>query len=159
MDEINKYLNKRSEELMVYKMPKNENLMEEVFNFDPRNLESVSSENISKYAIALAQFLIYFTSQINKSRVLLMQKRRFMDLSVKQSEIAKGRLIKADYKRKVIDSSEELKQIEIDMEALESELIMVENVERGYIELINCFKRELTRREHELKFARDERRL
>jgi len=159
MDEINDYLNKRSKELMVYKMPKNESLMEEIFSFDPRTLESTSSEDISKYAIGLAQFLVYFTSQINKSRVLLMQKRRFMDLSVKQSEIAKGRLIKADYKRKVIDSSDELKQIEIDIEALECELIMVENVERGHIELINTFKRELTRREHELKYARDERRL
>ena len=159
MDEINDYLNKKSEELMVYKVPKNESLMEEIFAYDPRTLESTSSEDISKYAIGLAQFLIYFTSQINKSRVLLMQKRRFMDLSVKQSEIAKGRLIKADYKRKVIDSSDELKQIEIDIEALECELIMVENVERGHIELINTFKRELTRREHELKYARDERRL
>jgi hypothetical protein len=159
MDKINEYLNKRAETLMVYKMPKNKDLMEEIFAYDPRTLEATSSENISKYAIGISQFLIYFVSEVNKSKVLLMQKRRFMDISIKQSEIDKGRLIKADYKRKVIDSDEELKQVEIDIEALESELIMVENIEKGYVELINTFKRELGRRESELKFTRDERRM
>ena len=157
MDKINDYLNERSKELMVYKMPKNESLMEEIFDFDPRTLESTSSENISKYAIGLAQFLIYFTSQINKSRVLLMQKRKFIEVYIGQSDI-KGRT-KAEKRRKVIEANVELKEIEIDIEALEQEVVMTENLERYYIELINTFKRELGRRENELKFARDERRL
>jgi len=157
MDEINDYLNKKSEELMVYKMPKNESLMEEVFAYDPRTLESTSSENISKYAIGLAQFLIYFTSQINKSRVLLMQKRKFIEVYIEQSDI-KGRT-KAEKRRKVIEANQELKSIETDIEALEQEIVMTENFEKYYIELINTFKRELTRREHELKYSRDERRL
>ena len=159
MDKIKEYLNKRSEDLMVYKMPKNESLMDEIFAYDPRTLESSSSEDISKYAIGLAQFLIYFASQINKSKVLLMQKRKFLEVFIEQSEMAKGRLTKAEYKRKIIDSSEELQQVGIDIEALEQEIVMTENLERYYIELINCFKRELGRRENELKFARDERRL
>jgi len=159
MDKINEYLNKRSEELMVYKVPKNEALMDEIFAYDPRTLEATSSENISKYAIGLAQFLIYFASQINKSKVLLMQKRKFMETAVKQSTIVKGRLIKVDFKRKVIEASEELQKVGLDIEALEQEIIMTENLEHCYIELINTFKRELTRREHELKFARDERKL
>lgn len=157
MDEINDYLNKKSEELMVYKVPKNESLMKEVFAYDPRTLESTSSEDISKYAIGLAQFLIYFTSQINKSKVLLMQKRKFIEVYIEQSDV-KGRT-KAEKRRKTIESNKELKSIERDIEALEQEIVMTENLERYYIELINTFKRELTRREHELKFARDERRL
>ena len=40
------YLNKRSEELMVYKMPKNESLMSEIFKFDPMNLEAVPSADL-----------------------------------------------------------------------------------------------------------------
>lgn len=159
MDKINKYLNKRSEELMLYKVPKNEALMEEIFNYDPRTLESTSGKDISKYTIGLAQFLIFFTSQINKSKVLLMQKRKFMETAVKQSTIVKGGLTKADYKRKVIEASEELQKVELDIEALEQEIVMTENLERYHIELINTFKRELTRREHELKFVRDERKL
>ena len=52
-----------------------------------------------------------------------------------------------------------MKQIETDIEALEGEVKMTENLEKYYIELINAFKRELTRRETERKFSRDERRL
>ena len=159
MDKINEYLNKKSKDLMVYKMPRNEDLMEEIFAYDPRTLESTSSEDVSKYAIGLAQFLIYFASQINKSKVLSMQKRKFMEMSIEQSDVAKGKLTKAQYKRSVIDSSDELKQLEVDIEALEQEIVMTENLEHYYIELINTFKRELGRRENELKFARDERRM
>ena len=159
MSKVNEYLNKKVEKLMVYKMPRNESLMEEIFSYDPRTLESTSSEDISRYAIGISQFLIYFTSEVNKSKVLLMQKKRFVDMSIEQSDIIKGRLTKAEYKRKVIDSSEELKKVELDIEALKSELIMVESLEVGYIELINTFKRELGRRDNELKFARDERRM
>jgi len=159
MSKVNEYLNNKAEKLMVYKMPRNESLMEEIFNYDPRTLDSTSSEDISKYTIGISQFLIYFASEVNKSRVLLMQKKRFMEMSVEQSGIVKGRLTKSEYKRKVIDSNEEFKQVEIDIEALEQEVTMTENLERYYIELINSFKKELTRREHELKFTRDERRM
>ena len=38
MNDINKYLNDRSKELMIYNMPRNEGLMDEIFAFDPRNL-------------------------------------------------------------------------------------------------------------------------
>ena len=118
MNKVNEYLNKKAEKLMVYKMPRNESLMEEIFNYDPRTLDSTNSENISKYAIGISQFLIYFTSEVNKSKILLMQKKRFIETSIEQSGIVKARSTKAEYRRKVIDSSEELKQDEIYIEAL-----------------------------------------
>jgi len=151
------YLNKRSEELMVYKMPRNKTLMDEIFAFDPKDLEATSSADISKYTIGLSQFLIYFASQINATRVKLMQKNRVIDVAVAQSDI-KGST-KAEKRQKVIDSDENLQQIDIDIQALEGEIKMTEGLEKYYVELINSFKRELTRREHEQKFNRDERRL
>ena len=51
------------------------------------------------------------------------------------------------------------KQIDLDITALECELKMTDNLEKYYTELINSLKRELTRRESELKFVRNERRL
>lgn len=157
MAEVIDYLNNRAEELMVYKMPRNADLMNEIFAFDPRNLEATPAADISKYAIGLAQFLIFFTSQINVTKVKLMQKNRVIDTYVNQSDI-KGRT-KAEKRRKVIDSNNELKQLEMDIEALEYEIKMTDNLEKYYIELINALKRELTRRETERKFSRDERRL
>lgn len=159
MENINEYLNKRSKELMVYRMPRNESLMKEIFKYDPRVLESTSSLDISKYAIGLAQFLIYFSSQINKSKVLLMQKKKYLEDKIMVSDIPKGRMTKADHRLKIIHSDEELKKVKIDIEALEQEITMTENMERYYIELINTFKRELSRRETEFRLTRDERKL
>jgi hypothetical protein len=157
MENINEYLNTRAEELMMYKMPKNEDIMNEVFKFDPRSLESTSSADVSKYTIALAQYLIFFSSQINKTKVKLIQKNRVLDIHINQSDIKAK--TKAEKRYKVIESSPELKQIELDIEALESEVKMTDGLEKYYLELIQSFKRELTRREHELKFSRDERRI
>jgi hypothetical protein len=157
MNDINKHLNNRAEELMVFKMPRNKTLMDEIFAFDPRNLEATASAKLSEYTIGLAQFLIYFSSQINSTKVKLMQKNRAVDVAVSQSDI-KGKT-KAEVRQKVIDADTELQQIYVDVQALEGEIKMTEGLEKYYVELINSLKRELTRREQELKFTRDERRL
>ena len=157
MADINEYLNERSAELMVYNMPRNKGLMDEIFAFDPRNLEATAAADISKFAIALAQFLIFFSSQINATKVKLIQKNRVIDTYINQSDIKAK--TKAEKRYKVIANSPELKQIELDIEALESETQMTNGLEKYYLELIQSFKRELTRREQELKFSRDERKL
>lgn len=157
MADINEYLNKRQAELMVYKMPRNKELMDEIFEFDPRNLEATSAADVSKYTIGLAQFLIFFSSQINKTKVQLIQKNRVIDTYINQSDIKAK--TKAEKRYKVIAASPELKQIELDIEAFEAEIKMTDNLEKYYIELINAFKRELTRRDTERRFSRDERRL
>lgn len=157
MNSINEHLNKRAEELMVFKMPRNKPLMDEIFAFDPRNLEATPSETISKYTIGLSQFLIYFSSQINATKVKLIQKNRVIDTHVNRADIKSG--TKAEKRQQVIDSDPALQKIQADIEALEGEVKMTENLEKYYIELINSFKRELTRREAERKFVRDERRM
>ena len=157
MTDTNEYLNSRAEELMMYKMPRNASLMDEIFAFDPRNLEATSAADVSKYTIAIAQFLIFFSSQINATKVKLIQKNRVIDTYINQSGI-KG-VTKAEKRYKVIADSPELKQIELDIEALESEVKMTDNLDKYYIELINAFKRELGRRDTERRFTRDERRL
>jgi len=156
-DLINIYLNKRSEDLMVGRMPKNTTLMEEIFKFNPMNLESASSADLSKYAIGLAQFLIYFQSQINMTKVKLTQKSRIIETKMLTSEV-KGRT-KAEKYNNLMEQYPELKQLEEDIEAYECELKMTDNLEKYYMELINTIKRELTRRETEHKLVRDERRL
>jgi hypothetical protein len=157
MTDINEYLNKRSEELMIYKMPRNEDLMNEIFKFDPKNLEATAAADISKFAIGLAQFLIFFSSQINMTKVKLIQKNRVIDTYINQSDIKAK--TKAEKRQKVIDANPELQQIVLDIEAFESEVKMTDGLEKYYLELIQSFKRELTRRDQELKFSRNERRL
>lgn len=157
MNDVTAYLQQRSEDLMVFKMPRNKTLMDEIFQFDPRNLESLPSVKLSEYAIGLAQFLVYFQSQLNASKVKLIQKNRVIEIYVNKSDIKGG--TKAERRQKVIDNNPELQDIAKEIECLEAELKMTENLERYYTELINAFKRELSRRESELRFARDERRI
>jgi len=154
--DINGYLKRRTEELLLNKMPKNESIMDEIFNFDVRNLESTTSIKISQFIIGLSQFIIYFGSQVNKTKVSLMQKRNMIESYVIRSDVKAK--TKAEKRRKVIDANQELAHIEIGIESDEQELVLVENREKYLIELINSFKRELTRRQHELGLIRTERR-
>ena len=151
-------LQKKAEDMMVFKMPKNSDLMDEIFQFDPRNLESTSSAKLSMYAIGLMQFVVFITSQINKSRVLLMQKHRLIEIAVNKSPEAKGKT-KADRLQKVIEASTDLKETASEILMLEAELKLTENYDKYLVELAKSIKRELTRREAEMKFSRDERRL
>lgn len=152
MDKIDEYLNNRADEFLMYKVSPNNELMDEIFSFDPRTVESVSGATISKYIIGLSQFLIYFSSQANKSKVLLMKKRRFLDLHVSQSSIS-GKT-KAEKFRKVVDADGELQKVEEGIIALEQELTMLDSLDKYYLELINAFKKELGRKESELKSSK-----
>jgi len=153
--DINNYLKKRADDLMVFAMPKNETLMSEIFKFDPRELELVSSADISRYAIGLSQFLIYFTSQINLSKVKLMQKKRLIENQLNQSTVKAK--TKAERIIKLVQDNKELEQVVSDIEALECEIKMTENLEKHYLELINALKRELGRREVEYKLSKSAR--
>lgn len=149
-------LKKISEDLLLDKMPRNESIMNEVFDFNVYDLEATNSIKISQYIIGLSQFLIYFSSQINKTKVSLMQKKKILSAYVERSEVSgRNREIR---RRKTIDESPELKQIELGIELEEQELQLVENREQYLFELINAFKKELTRRETEIKMVRNERR-
>lgn len=149
-------LNKLIEDLMLEKMPRNESIMDEIFKFNVYDLEATDSVKISQYIIGLSQFLIYFSSQVNKTKMSLMQKKKILSAQVDRSEVSgRNREIR---RRKTIDDSPELKQIELGIELEEQELQLVENREQYLLELIQAFKRELTRRELELKMVRNERR-
>jgi hypothetical protein len=158
MTELWPDLQKKADEMMIFKMPKNESLMDEIFKFDPRQLESTSSAKLSEYAIGIMQFVVFLTSQTNKSRVLLMQKERLLELYVNRSTDIKGGT-KAERLNRIIIANPELKETENEIIMIGAELKLTENYDKYLVELANNIKRELTRREAEMKFVRDERRL
>jgi hypothetical protein len=141
----------------IDKMDRNDNILNDVFKFDPRNLENTNSLTISKYTIALSQYIIYLNCQINKKKVSLIQKKRILEIQVNQSDIKTS--TKKDKWRKVIDSDETLLAIESGVYKLEDELTLLDGSINYFIELINSFKRELTRREKEAECNRYERRI
>lgn len=139
----------------ISKITRNDEFLEEVFSFDPRTLQQTDSSTISKYTIALSQYIIYLNSKINKKKVSLMQKKRSIDIAVSRSDIKAK--TKWETKRKVIDADEALSIIERGVNAIEEELTLLDGTIPYFVELINSFKKELSRREQELKFSRYER--
>lgn len=145
-----------SESDFIKKISRNDSLLEEIFNFDPKDLDSTNSVTISKYTIALAQYVIYLNSKTNEKKVSLMQKKRMIDISVNQSDIKAK--TKTEKKAKVIQEDPALVAIESGINILEDELGLLDGAVNYFVELINAFKRELTRREKEIEWSRYERR-
>lgn len=140
----------------IEKMKRNDSLIEEIFNFDPRNLEGTDTATISRYTIGLAQYVIYLNSQINKKRVSLMQKKRLIELAVNQSDVKTK--TKAEKRTAVVQENPALIAIDQGVSKLEDELGLLDGSVSYFIELINAFKREMTRREKEIEWHRYERR-
>lgn len=149
------------EDVLFFKSVKpNDDLIKEIFNYDVRTLETTSDVLLSKYAIALAQYLIYFKSQANKTKVELGRKKRVLDSGVAQlitKEVLKQYKTKADASGYIISNTRELDGLNEGIENLKDELILIDGIDKTVSELIATFKRELTRRENELYTTRRER--
>ena len=135
------------------KVKVNKNLLDEIWAFDPKSIEQVDGAKISTYTIALAQYLIYYKSQYNKTKVDVFSKKRALEAGVGYS-ISKELLNK--YKTKsavanvIIMESIELSKIQESINKLEDELKLIEGMDKYISEYIAVFKRELTRRENEM---------
>jgi hypothetical protein len=149
--------------LSFTKVKINSDLLDEIWSFDPRTLDNVQGHLLSTYAVALSQYLIYFTYQKNKSRAEIHRLTKFIDRTVSLSLSSDPKLLKAhktkaaahDY---IITDSPELMEAEAKLDNLKIEMIQVDGMEKNISELIATIKRELTRRENELYATRQERR-
>jgi len=134
----------------------------EILTFDARNLDALESSTVSKYAVALSQYLIYFRSEVNRTKVNIFQKQRVLDtevtrILVNDKEISKVCKTKAAAIEHVIGTSEALKAIRNTIDKLEEELMIVDGVDKMMADLVAALKRDLTRRENELYTVRKER--
>ncbi len=87
------------EVLYFQNMKPSDELIEEIFNYDVRTLETTNDITLSKYAIALAQYLVYFKSQTNRTKVDSGRKKRVLDSGVNQlitKEVLREYKTKAD---------------------------------------------------------------
>jgi hypothetical protein len=134
--------------------------IEEIFSYDVNKLESTDSVEISKYSIALGQYLIYFKSQVNKVKANLHRKQRNFEgtISAKMNDSQfKDFKTKSAIREHLIQNSSTIRNDYEELEKLREELMLVEGVDRTVSEMIATFKRELTRRENELWQTKQER--
>jgi len=148
-------------DVLLYKDIKpDKDFIEEIFHYDVKKLDSTDGILISKYCIALAQYLIFLRHQTNQTKVSVMRKKRLiegiLDLRLDR-ELIKLYGNKTNAVASLKSSSKELISLQIAMEPFQDELLLLEGVDKTISELIAAFKRELTRRENELYATRQER--
>ncbi len=134
--------------------------IEEVFQFDIRNLDATDGIEISKFCVALGQYLIYLKYQMNKTKVELTRKKRILDGVIIQRltpDLIKKFGTKTNAVADIMKNSKSIGNLQAEIEPLQDELMLLDGVDRTISELIAVFKRELTRRENELYTIRQER--
>ncbi|HLD90904.1 MAG TPA: hypothetical protein VI911_07830 [Patescibacteria group bacterium] len=134
--------------------------IDSIFAYNVRNLEITDSLILSQYVIALSQYLIYFKSKLNENKVEIRRKQRFIDNTINQlltKELIKEYKTKKDASAYLIDNTENLYKIQVEMDDLKDQEFLLDGVDKTISELIASFKRELTRRENEQWQTRKER--
>jgi hypothetical protein len=138
-------------------------LLNEIWKFDPRTLDTLKGAKLSSYAMALAQYLIYFTYQRNLSKAEVHRLNAIIERTISLALSADPSLLKMHKTKKaateyLVSTDMKLMESQGQLEALKTELTQTEGMDRVISELIATIKRELTRRENELYQVRRERR-
>ena len=133
--------------------------IEEVFNFNAREMEVVPSEKLSEYTIMLAQYLITLQARFNTARVIARQQKKVLDrkayLAIKAEGNYKGTL--KERESNIIVENEDLRKLSEDYEEAAAERDLIEGMDKPITELINALKSELRRRQDERQYINRER--
>lgn len=133
--------------------------IEEVFNFNARQMESLPSQLISQYTVMLGQYLITLQYRYNVARVEASTKRKVLENKVKsllQNGEIPGKTLE-ERKANAIASSPELEDLRDQVDRASAEKDLLEGIDRPIIELMNALKAENNRRRDERNIVAKER--
>ena len=131
----------------------NKSFINDIFSFDVNKLDSISNLEVSKFVIALSQYLIYFKYELNKTRMYLRKEQHLLEASLTQMmtpEILKKYKTKKDARFNLVYNNAVLNSIQLKIDSFNDEVILLEGIDKTISELIAAYKRDLTRRENEL---------
>jgi len=151
-----------SEDMLSFeKIKVNSDLLNEVWKLNPADIDHIDGVKLSSYAIALAQYLIYFTFQRNKVKAEYHKLNKYIERTVSLIMTSDDSLKKIKSKSSITDyvisTNESLMESQTRIDEIDQELMYIEGVDKSIGELIATLKRELTRRENELYAIRMER--
>lgn len=125
--------------------------IEEVFNFNARDIEHIPSTTLSQYTIMLGQYLITLQYQYNVARVAASNKKKVLDRKVKML-LQKGDILGktlSEREANAISSDPSLLQLEKEVDIAAAERDLLEGIDKPIIELMNALKAENNRRRDE----------
>lgn len=147
--------------LSFTKVQPSNDLINEIWSFNVKNLHSLTDPTLSQYVIALSQWLIYYRFQVNETMAQvnhLKSDLEFLMSTWMTKEILKEYKTQTAAKEYLIRSNPESATMNDKLQKLKYDLVKVDGIDRAVTELISAFKRELTRRDNELYTIRKERR-
>jgi hypothetical protein len=133
--------------------------VEEVFNFNVREMEVLPSVTLSKYTVMLGQYLITLQVRFNTSRVIASQMKKVLERKVQdliQAGAVEGKTLK-EREANAIALDPELRALELDFDEAAAERDLLEGIDKPIIELMNALKSELRRRSDEKQYTNRER--
>lgn len=139
----------------------NNDLINNIWNLDAQTLDQIDGAELSKYAVALSQYLIYFNVEKNKLKADLYKKNKFIERTISISltpEVQKKYKTKAAATDYLVGMNPDLSKSQDEIDTIQYELNLIDGLDKSITELIATIKRELTRRENELYQIRRERR-
>lgn len=149
-----------NELLSFTRVQPNEDVINQIWAFDVKNLHATEDIVISQYIIVLGQWLIYFKSQVNEIQARINQIQSDLEFLVATwmtPEILKKYKTQTAARDYLIRANPESAIMKDKLSELKHELVRLEGIDKAVIELIAAFKREMTRRENELYMVRKER--
>lgn len=138
------------------------NLIDEIWSFNVKTMESITDITLVEYITALAQWLVYYKSQVNMTKAEMVSRQNDIEFLVATwmtKEILKEYKTQTAARDYLIRNNPESLSMNDKVQELKQGLIKVEGMDKAITEYINAFKRELDRRKHEREVVRRERRI
>jgi hypothetical protein len=133
--------------------------IQEVFNFNARQMEAVDTQKLSQYVVMLGQYLITLQYRYNVARVEASTKKKVLDRKVKsllQAGNISGKTL-SEREANAIASDVELQILEQELDISTAERDLLDGVDKPIIELMNALKAENNRRRDERAITARER--
>lgn len=133
--------------------------IEEVFNFNARQMEIITPQVLSQYVVMLGQYLITLQYRYNVARVESSTKKKVLDRKVKsllQAGNVPGKTL-SEREANAISSDVELQILEQELDIASAERDLLDGVDKPIIELMNAIKAENNRRRDERTITSRER--
>ena len=147
--------------LSFTKVQPSNDLINEIFTFNVKNLHALQDPTLSQYVIALSQWLVFYKAQVNDTKAQINQIQSDLEFLVAtwmNEDVLKKHRTQTAARDYLIRNNSGSAAMQDKLIKLKQELIRVEGIDKAVSELIAAFKRELTRRENELYTIRKERR-
>lgn len=125
--------------------------IQEVFNFDARNMESIPPQILSQYVVMLGQYLITLQYRYNVARVDASTKKKVLDRRIKsllQSGDIPGKTL-SEREANAIAADVELQILDQELDVAAAERDLLDGIDKPIIELMNAIKAENNRRRDE----------